>query len=108
MNPTETSIYVGGGDGLIYCIDLYSKTKNSQYGSKIELNIQPEGIIDFSKDGKVFKGHSQAVNSLSCSFDGSLLVSASDDEKVIIWDAESQQQLKSFAHCKGKIYIILI
>jgi len=103
MNPTETSIYVGGGDGLIYCIDLYSKTKNNQYGTKIDLNVQPEGIIDFSKDGKVFKGHSQAVNSLSCSFDGSLLVSASDDEKVIIWDAESQQQLKSFAHCKGKI-----
>jgi len=106
MNPTETSIYVGGGDGLIYCIDLYSKSKNSQYGSKIDLNIHPEGIIDFStnnKDAKVFKGHNQAINSLACSFDGSLLVSSSDDEKVIIWDAESQQQLKSFAHCKGKI-----
>jgi len=106
MNPTETSIYVGGGDGLIYCIDLYSKAKNNQYGSKVDLNINPEGVIDFSinnKDSKIFKGHTQAINSLSCSFDGSLLVSASDDEKVIIWDAESQQQLKSFAHYKGKI-----
>jgi WD40 repeat protein len=39
------------------------------------------------------EGHSDVVNAVQSSLDGSKLASASDDKKVIVWDASTGAQL---------------
>lgn len=47
--------------------------------------------------------HSGTVYSLSLSFDGSLLISASEDGNCIVWDVASRQSLRKFESHKGPV-----
>jgi pre-rRNA-processing protein IPI3 len=46
---------------------------------------------------------SDTINSLSLSFDGSLLVSGSQDGDCIVWDVSSRQSLRKFTQHKGPV-----
>jgi pre-rRNA-processing protein IPI3 len=47
--------------------------------------------------------HSGPVYSLSLSFDGSLLISASEDGNCLVWDVASRQSLRKFESHKGPV-----
>jgi WD40 repeat protein len=97
MDLGEKSLYVGGMDGKIYHIHLF----DSICISDITLNSQ-ENIKN------TFKGHNKSINCLAISFDGSLLVSGSDDGSCYIWDTSSKQLIKTYNGHKGPITNIFI
>jgi len=90
MDITEKAIFIGGIDGNIYHIHLYSLLKS-------DTNTED-----------IFKGHSQSITSLSTSLDGSLLISGSLDGTVKIWDILSKQVLRSFNKHKGSVTFVKI
>merc|ERR1712216_905904 len=51
---------------------------------------------------EVMQGHTQAITSLSCSTQGTLLVSASEDRTVRAWDIQSRQCIQ-VSNLKGRV-----
>jgi len=101
LDPHETLLFVGGGDSNIYKIDLFQ-----QLGST-SLPFDPTQLKD-EQHRKVLRGHNGAISSLSISFDGSILLSGSQDGTCIVWDPHTSQLLRSFTHHKGPITSVRI
>lgn len=80
LDPAEQFLYAGGSDGRIFVVDLMQRIPT--YPSTA--SGMPEVLVS----------HRQAVTSLSCSFDGSLLLSGSLDATASVWDTASRQQLR--------------
>ncbi|KAK9659917.1 Pre-rRNA-processing protein ipi3, partial [Basidiobolus ranarum] len=51
----------------------------------------------------IFKGHTEPAQSLALSFDGTLLISGSEDGSAMVWDVTSRQMIRSFTQHKGPI-----
>jgi WD40 repeat protein len=49
-------------------------------------------------------GHTQAINSVAFSPDGRLLLTASDDETVRLWDAQTGKELRECGRHKGWVF----
>ncbi|XP_074641136.1 WD repeat-containing protein 18-like [Tubulanus polymorphus] len=90
MDPAEHHLFSGGVHGQIYQVNLYDKI-DSQNSEKKE----------------IFQGHSKQVNCLTTSFDGSTLVSGSNDCTVKIWDIDSLQCVRTLKH-KGSVMNVII
>ncbi|KAI8920751.1 quinon protein alcohol dehydrogenase-like superfamily [Powellomyces hirtus] len=97
LDPTETRLYSGSSDGLIYCTNLYHQSSDGQ------THGMSQGVDAGETDPGVFTGHTQNVTSLCFSFDGSLLLSGSEDGTAIVWDAASKQSLRSFTTHKAPV-----
>ncbi|XP_075261184.1 fizzy-related protein homolog [Convolutriloba macropyga] len=54
--------------------------------------------MSMQKSVRLFSSHTQEVCGLKCYFDGSLLASGCNDNKVLIWDIGSGQIVQSFEH----------
>ncbi|XP_051930181.1 WD repeat-containing protein 18 isoform X1 [Hippocampus zosterae] len=92
LDPCEHFLFCGGSDGNIFQVSLCT-----QQGASADKSFQCEG------EGKrTFKGHRKMVTCLSVSMDGTLLVSGSHDESVRLWDVQSKQCVRCFAH-KGPV-----
>ncbi|XP_063900361.1 WD repeat-containing protein 18-like [Zophobas morio] len=91
LDPAESLLFVGGTDGKIFQSILYSDlfvTRTRSYESGLPTEDKIEELV--------YHGHSQAVTCLSLSLDASLLVSASEDGTLIVWDVQCRQQLRTF------------
>ncbi|ORX47786.1 WD40 repeat-like protein [Hesseltinella vesiculosa] len=103
MHPAETQLFAACGND-VYKVDLYRQRQHQRYD-----NVQGVGgqgaveHVDANGTSSVFKGHSDEIRALSISFDGSLLVSASQDGNAFVWDVASLQQLRTFASHKGPV-----
>ncbi|CAG8465532.1 2341_t:CDS:2 [Ambispora gerdemannii] len=53
--------------------------------------------------GLVFRGHSAGITAITLSYDSTILLSASEDGTVLIWDIASRQMLKTFTYHKGPV-----
>src|SRR3989338_8377195 len=84
MALPETAVFVGGSDAEIRCVSL--------------LQRPTESSLQFSSETGAlsYRGHTRAITALALSVDGTLLVSASVDASVKVWDVSSRRILRSF------------
>ncbi|KAJ1966777.1 Pre-rRNA-processing protein ipi3 [Dimargaris xerosporica] len=121
LDPTESTLYAGTETGLIWKVGLYRRSQGpcTDTGAAVPVWEAVGGqrqIIDVSHAAEpadkpqwpVFRGHTQAVTALDLSLDGTLLVSGSADGRCLVWDCQSLQQLRAFAHHKGCISNLLV
>ncbi|EGC31934.1 hypothetical protein DICPUDRAFT_6126, partial [Dictyostelium purpureum] len=118
LDSTETTLYVGGGNGIIYQIDLIQLNSGSLLNNSIANNSNNNSINEKSftseidnnnNKRKTFTGHTKAISSLSLSIDGSLLISGSIDGVCNIWDTFSRQTVRSIANTiKGGISSLFV
>ncbi|KAI9249409.1 WD40-repeat-containing domain protein [Phascolomyces articulosus] len=118
-DPSETRLFVAC-ENKIYPVELYRRKFDKTYNAdsvesvggmaKVEsIGIKvvdtPSGSATGNEqsEGLVFSDHSGTVTSLALSFDGSLLISASEDGNCIVWDVTSRQPLRKFESHKGPI-----
>ncbi|EAL63106.1 WD40 repeat-containing protein [Dictyostelium discoideum AX4] len=122
LDSTETTCYVGGGDGIIYQTDLIqlnpqsiqllninnnNNNNNNQNKNNKNNSLAAQSFTNENEVGnkrKTFNGHTKAITSISLSMDGSLLISGSIDGNCNIWDTFSRQIVRSIANTiKGSI-----
>eukprot|EP01120_Amphizonella_sp_Union-15-10_P015636 TRINITY_DN807_c0_g6_i1.p1 TRINITY_DN807_c0_g6~~TRINITY_DN807_c0_g6_i1.p1 ORF type:complete len:149 (-),score=25.60 TRINITY_DN807_c0_g6_i1:1-447(-) len=94
----EDRIYLSGMDGNIYKIDLW------------EIPSTDFDILqrDNKKASQLFVGHSQNVNCISLSLDGSVLVSGSNDGTLKFWETSSCQLLRTIDAQLGPISYVKV
>ena len=65
---------------------------------KIKLTAGPDGMPGFGAASVVrkFEGHSKGINSIALSKDGATLISGSEDQTVIVWDATTGKLDRAF------------
>ncbi|XP_077441135.1 WD repeat-containing protein 18 [Vanacampus margaritifer] len=91
LDPCEHFLFCGGSDGNILQVSLCNQVAAA------------DKSLQCDADSKwTFKGHRKMVTCLSASMDGTLLVSGSHDETVRVWDVQSKQCVRCFAH-KGPV-----
>ncbi|RKP05864.1 WD40-repeat-containing domain protein [Thamnocephalis sphaerospora] len=112
MHPNETTLFVGGRDGIVYQADLYRRRdaaghllETAGQASAAGSSAAVEGVAlpgaRTGQPGKLFRGHGGAITGLDVSMDGSLLVTASEDATAKVWDVASHQLLRTFTQHKG-------
>ncbi|XP_077390794.1 WD repeat-containing protein 18 isoform X1 [Festucalex cinctus] len=90
LDPCEHFLFCGASDGNIFQVPLCNQGAAAAAAEK---------SLQCDADGKrTFKGHRKMVTCLSVSMDGTLLVSGSHDESVRVWDVQSKQCVRCFAH----------
>ncbi|XP_041969990.1 WD repeat-containing protein 18 [Aricia agestis] len=85
----ELSIFVGTTEGKIHQFSLTNSPRNRD-------------ILINNDDSAKFSGHSKAVNCLSVSLSGEILLSGSQDEQAILWHIKSRQPVRHIKH-KGPV-----
>ncbi|KAI8329815.1 WD40-repeat-containing domain protein [Chlamydoabsidia padenii] len=110
VNPSETILFAASGND-IYSVDLYKRRQQQTYSAAQSVGglakVEAVGIHSSAESspslGASFTGHTGAIHSLSLSFDGGLLISASEDGNCIVWDVASRQSLRQFESHKGPV-----
>ncbi|CAO3593822.1 unnamed protein product [Absidia cylindrospora] len=111
VNPSETILFAACGND-IYSVDLYKRRQQQTYNAaqslgglgKVEaVGVHSSSDASSSSLGSMFSGHTDLINSLSLSFDGTILVSGSEDGNCIVWDVASRQSLRKFESHKGPV-----
>ncbi|KAI9312159.1 WD40-repeat-containing domain protein [Dichotomocladium elegans] len=121
VDPSETKLFAACED-TIYPVELYRRRQDKSYGGEtvestggmgkveaigirqLDSNSTANDANNQSKSSaSTFKGHTGTVTSLALSFDGSLLISASEDGDCIVWDVVSRQPLRKFGSHKGPV-----
>ncbi|KAI8364741.1 quinon protein alcohol dehydrogenase-like superfamily [Radiomyces spectabilis] len=116
VHPAETMLFAACED-KIYSVELYRRREQQTYDAvesvggmgKVEsvgvkaVNGALESSSGSSSLGAVFVGHTGVIHSLSLSFDGSLLISGSEDGNCIVWDVSSRQPIRKFESHKGPV-----
>ncbi|KAG9287340.1 hypothetical protein G9A89_023711 [Geosiphon pyriformis] len=112
LDPAERSFFAAGGDNLIYQMNLYRRREESGYMASrhnyIEAvggagDIEDIGMQDRDNNRLVFSGHNARIITMTLTYDGTLLLSGSEDGNVLLWDIASRQILKTFTHHKGPV-----
>ncbi|KAJ3155961.1 Pre-rRNA-processing protein ipi3 [Geranomyces variabilis] len=117
LDQTETRLYTGAADGKIHCTNLYrgggGGARDPPYG--LAQGVTAGDAADAAADadepgstGGVFSGHTACVSSLAFSFDGSLLLSGSDDGNAIVWDTASKQAMRTFSMHKTPVTSVTV
>ncbi|KAJ2961028.1 hypothetical protein NQZ79_g3661 [Umbelopsis isabellina] len=107
VDVSETTLLAAGHHN-IYQVDLYKRVEERSYAAASVESLGGMGKVesvglDSSSNARIFKGHTDIINSLSFSFDGSLLISGSQDGDCIVWDVPSRQALRKFSQHKGPV-----
>jgi len=105
MDSSERELYVGGGDGTIYGANLLGGAPASRWG---ESDAVDDGLAAPTAEGIAFHGHTAAVTALVVTADGSLLVSASLDGAVRVWDVNGRQTMHRIEQHKGGVTNLLL
>ncbi|EGG14937.1 WD40 repeat-containing protein [Cavenderia fasciculata] len=112
VDASETVLYVGGGDGVIYQTDLISLSQtsldmqHSQQQQSFVTNVSNQLQQQLKKT--FVSSSSKSITALNLSFDGSLLISGTLDGQCNIWDTFSRQTVRSIASLKGAITSIQV
>ena len=96
MDPAEQELYVGCSDAVIYAVSL-AAAPPSHWSSEAE-RARGAGALEAA-----FRGHTQSISALSISSDGLLLVSASADTTIRVWDIPSRTTLRQFDKHHGAV-----
>ena len=88
-DSAEENLFVGTNSGQIYTAGLKNPPRD------LKMSIEQDA-------GSVFKGHTQAVTSLSVSLDGLTLASGGCDCEVRLWHIKSRQCVRVVPH-KGAV-----
>ncbi len=109
IDNCETKMYLGGGDGKVYVVNLAAYAVN---GSAV-INAAQAHVKDISNAGSksaastselgVLIGHEKTVTCMAISLDGKLLYTGSDDGTVRVWDTDSHRTLRTFKGHTGAI-----
>ncbi len=105
MDMSETRMFMGGGDGSIFLVNLVMHAIRPSYEYKVT-SISPS----IEKDGAVisFAGHDKTITCLCVSIDGKVLLTGSEDTTIKMWDTDSRKQLRSFTGHTGSITSICL
>lgn len=98
MDAGEKRLLVGGALGDIFLVDM---DVVSQARTASRALVHAVGGVGSQQQGRsgdemwdMLAGHSKAVTSLVCSWDGRMTISASEDGSLRWWDVDSQQCVK--------------
>ncbi|XP_061717082.1 WD repeat-containing protein 18 [Cydia pomonella] len=89
MDVLELSMFIGTTEGKIFQISLTNPPRTRD-------------LLVNTENTPVFTGHKSVVNCLSVSLDGETLMSASNDERVLLWHIASRQPIRTIKH-KGPV-----
>mmetsp|Transcript_15113 Transcript_15113/g.25872 ORF Transcript_15113/g.25872 Transcript_15113/m.25872 type:complete len:431 (+) Transcript_15113:128-1420(+) len=89
VDPLQTVLFAGAATGDIFVVDLTA----APFPRAPSPDAAPHCLA----------GHTGAVSCLAISADGCLLVSASADSTVRIWDVRSRQHLRTMTQHKGAV-----
>lgn len=104
IDSAERIFYAGTNQGEIYSVNLYGSSNENFSESFQEAIGGSEKIVQSVKDeSTIFKGHESAVSCLALSFDGSLLITGSQDKNVFVWDVATHQIIQTFNKQNGSI-----
>ncbi|KTW28903.1 hypothetical protein T552_01531 [Pneumocystis carinii B80] len=104
VDPAERAFYAGNDQGDVYLVDLYGIAQEKSLESFYEAIGGSGKVIQSVKDeSTIFKGHKSAISCLALSFDGSLLITGSQDHDVFIWDIATRQIIQTFSKQNGPI-----
>ncbi|KAG5518789.1 hypothetical protein PMAC_002760 [Pneumocystis sp. 'macacae'] len=104
VDPAERAFYAGSNQGNVYLIDLYGFSEEKFLESFYKAIGGSEKIIQSAKDESyIFKGHESAVLCIALSFDGSLLITGSEDKNIFVWDIATRQIIQTFKKYDGPI-----
>ena len=120
MDPSETTIFAACED-KIYSVDLYKSRQDQTYKvdtveslggmSRVEsVGIKSTVGLNSTQNtptlGSIFTGHTGHINSMTLSFDGTVLISGAEDGNCIVWDVLSRQPLRKFESHKGPVSFV--
>jgi pre-rRNA-processing protein IPI3 len=97
LEPAERELFVGGSDGVVYAISLAAGPPSPEWATEAETQDQRGAA------GAAFRGHRGSITALATSSDGTLLLSASADTHVRVWDVPSRQTLRIFERHGGAL-----
>ncbi|XP_030036566.2 WD repeat-containing protein 18 [Manduca sexta] len=90
LDVLELNVFIGTTEGNIHQISLTNPPRSRDL------------LVNTETDSLTFSSHTKAVNCLSVSLDGETLMSASNDEQVILWHIPSRQAVRTIRH-KGPV-----
>ncbi|KAK9484111.1 quinon protein alcohol dehydrogenase-like superfamily [Lipomyces starkeyi] len=106
VDPAERAIYAGCDYGVIYHVDLYRQPRD---GAGLEYIGGLQRIVEVSNESTAkFAQHTDKILSLDLSFDGTLLVSGSQDGTVIVWDISTHQVLRNIKPGRGPVHFVKV
>jgi len=111
VDPAETFIIVGTDTGKMYKVELDGTFENKATSiyERMDHQMTVDAVSGGQESKSVMSGHLKKLNSVSLSFDSTLVVSGSDDETAIVWDIQSRQAVRSFTYHKGfQLYTIVV
>ncbi|QSL65180.1 hypothetical protein MERGE_002485 [Pneumocystis wakefieldiae] len=104
IDPAERAFYAGNDQGDVYLVNLYGFSEEKSLGSFYEAIGGSKKVIQSVHDeSTIFKGHKSAISCLTLSFDGSLLITGSEDNDVFLWDIATRQIIHTFSKQDGPI-----
>ncbi|RUS19539.1 WD40-repeat-containing domain protein [Endogone sp. FLAS-F59071] len=107
LDPAERSLFAAAGNA-VHQIEMYRRREESGYSVEIEA-VGGGGVVEgVGGEGKrggglIFRGHSASITSLALTLSASLLLSASDDGTVVVWDVASRQPVRTFSQHTGAV-----
>lgn len=90
MDLLELNVFVGTTEGNVHRFSLTNPPRNRDL------------LVNTESNCPTFSSHTKAVTCLSVSLDGETLMSASNDEQVILWHIPSKQPVRIIRH-KGPV-----
>ena len=96
MDSAERDMFVGCADGNIYAMSL-SAAPTEHFVS----------VGEHCGRDDAFRGHVQTVTALALGVDGSILLSASSDATIRVWDVRCRTAIRLFERHRGTVTDIL-
>ncbi|KAJ3088940.1 hypothetical protein HK100_007905, partial [Physocladia obscura] len=96
VDPLLMLVYAGAVDHNIYMARLYKSESNNNNTISPLVEADMITVSDSLNQDSIFKAHLGPITSVALSFDAKFLVSGSQDGAVIVWDAPTRQQIRTY------------
>ena len=85
---------LAGHSSWVTCVQLNPRVQGQLVSGSYDKTVRLWSVAD-GKCERTFTGHSDCVNAVAWRFDGKLLASGGDDNKIILWDPNKGERLKT-------------